>query len=333
MAASDIAGPSTASRKIRRLGIAVVVLIALYSAGWFYVASKIEDFLGSTFNGNGSALVNFRCDGPKTSGFPFQIGFSCDRMTLGDPGRGNVVTAGTFSTAARVYNPGAAVVEIGGPADIMLADGGSIQGRWDELRASFRANLSGLSTLSSRAKALNFQLNSPMLPDTLTFAAKEGELHLRNNAGDLDIATRAADFLLTSAGSELLPKLSTSIELTLAGKGDLLEGVEFDSKAMKGRLTSFKIETPDGIYGEMSGPFTINKDGYISGTFRTKLEKLVLWEQRLRTIFPDAGDTISTLAALLRGLAEGKDEVSVKLKVDDGDISLSFLPLGRIPPI
>ena len=117
------------------------------------------------------------------------------------------------------------------------------------------------------------------------------------------------------------------------GKGHMLEGADFGAKAMTGTLTSFKLEGPGGLYGEMSGPFTVNDEGYISGTFTTRLEKLALWETTLRGVFPDAGDTISAVTTLLQGLAKGKDDVTVKLRVDDGAISLSFLPLGHIPPL
>jgi hypothetical protein len=334
MAASDIAGPSPASRKIRRLGITVAVIVALYSAGWFFVASKIETYLDGMVNHTGPGGLNVQCDKPTTTGFPFLIGFSCDRTAISDKSRGNTLTAGALNVAARIYNPGTAVVELKGPANVALENGGTIEGQWDQLRASFRANFSGLSTFSSDGKALSIKVSSPELVDTLTFAAKDGQLHLRNNSGDLDAAVSAANFSLTdSSNTPLLPLLSTSVELTLAGKGALLEGVPFGSKAMKGKLTSFKIETSDGIYGEMSGPFTVDDEGYISGTFKTKLEKLDLWENRLRGIFPEAGDTISAVAILLKGLAKGKDEVTVKLKVNDGDISLSLLPLGKIPPI
>lgn len=334
MAATDTAGPSPASRKIRRLGIVVVVVVALYSAGWFYVASKIESFLAGAFNQNASGSLNVQCDKLTTSGFPFLIGFSCDRTVVGDIRTGNLISAGAFSATARIYNPGTAVVELKGPADILLEDGASIQASWNLLHASFRANLSGLSTLSSEGKELKFQLNSPALADSLNFTAQSGQLHMRGNSGDLDVAASADDFLLTdSANSELLPKLSTSIELTLAEKGNVLEGARLDPRGMAGKLTSFKIATPDGIYGEMSGPFTIDMDGYVSGTFKTKFEKIDLWEQRLRAIFPDAGDTVSALSALLKGLAKGKDEVTVKIRVNHGDISLSFVPLGKIPPI
>lgn len=334
MAVSDNAGPSPASRKIRRLGIALAVIIALYSAGWFFVASKIETYLGGIVNQAAPGGLNVRCDRPTTSGYPFLIGFSCDRTSIADKNNGNTLTAGAMSAAARIYNPGTAVVELKGPANVALENGDSIEGQWEQLRASFRANFSGLSTFSSDGKALSIKVNSQALVDALTLAAKDGQLHLRNNAGDLDVAVSAADFSLTdSSNAALLPLLSTSVELTLAGKGAVLEGAPFGSKAMKGRLTSFKIATPDGIYGEMSGPFTVNERGYISGTFKTRLEKLGLWENRLRGIFPEAGDTISAVAILLKGLAKGKDEVTVKLKVNDGKISLSLLPLGKIPPI
>lgn len=334
MAANDIAGPSPVSRKIRWLGIAVVVVAGLYSAGWFYVASKIETFLGGVVNQTGPGALNVVCDTLSTSGFPFHIGFSCGRTVVGDQNSGNTVSAGALTAAARIYNPGTAVVELKGPADVALEDGGSIQANWEQLRASFRANFSGLSTFSSEGKALTVKLNSPVLADTLLFSAKDSQLHLRNNSGDLDVAASAADFSLAdSTNAPPLPVLSSSVEFTLADRGTALEGAVFGSKAMKGTLTSFKIETPDGLYGEMSGTFTIDDEGYLSGTFKARLEKLDLWEQTLRGIFPDAGDTISGVATLLKGLAKGKDEVTVNLEVNDGAISLSFLPIGHIPPI
>jgi hypothetical protein len=334
MAAIDIAGPSSASRKIRRLGIGVAVVVALYSAGWYYVASKFEAYLDNVINHGGPGSLNVQCDKLSTGGFPFLIGFSCGKTVVGSAGDGNVLTAGAFSAAARIYNPGTAVVELGGPANASLEDGSSISGKWQKLRASFRANLSGLSTLSTEGKSLTFELTSPQLIEALTFAASDGQLHLRNNDGNLDGALMARDFQLTDgSGVALLPTISTSAELTLIDKGKMLEGVPLGSKKLKGKLTSFKIEGPNGLFGEMSGPFKINEEGYLSGTFKTRLEKLDLWENTLRAIFPEAGDTISGVAIMLRGLAKGGDEVTVKLKVDDGNISLSFLPLGHIPPI
>lgn len=334
MAITATAAPSPAGRKIRRLGIAVVIVVALYSAGWFYVASKFETFLGQFVNRVSPGDVSIQCDKLTTGGFPFLIGFTCDKTSIDDQSTGNRVTAGPFRAAARIYSPGAAIVELEGPANFTLEDGSTITAQWQKLRSSLHAGLSGLRELSLEGDLPSLKVESPNFYAPFDLKVREGEFHTRQNNGDLDLAAIANDFeWVDNSGNAIIPKLSTSADLTVYGKAGLLEGKPLGSKSMKGELRAFKIETPDGMYGEMSGPFTIDEKGYISGTFRTTLEKIDSWDQKLRLIFPEAGDTISGVGALLKGLAKGDDKVTVKLKVDRGNISLSLLPLGKIPPI
>jgi hypothetical protein len=334
LAADTTAASSPAGRKIRRLGIAVAVIVALYSAGWFYVASKFEAFLGQFLNNPHAGAISLQCDRLSTGGFPFLIGFTCDKTAIDNPSTGNRVTAGPFRAAARIYSPGTAIIELEGPASLTLGDGSTLTAQWQKLRSSLHANLRGLSELSLEGDLPSLKVDSPNFYAPFDLKVREGEFHTRQNNGDLDLAAIANDFQwVDEGGNPIIPKLSTSADLTVYGKAALLEGKPLGGKAMKGELRAFKIETSDGIYGEMSGPFTIDDKGYITGTFRTTLEKLDLWEQRLRTIFPEAGDTISGVAALLKGLAKGEDKVTVNLSVNRGNISLSLLPLGKIPPI
>ena len=334
MAIQTIATPSNAGRKIRWLGIAVAVIVALYSAGWFFVASKFETFLGQFVNQASPGNVSVTCGKLATGGFPFLIGFTCDTTEIYNQSSGDKVTAGALRAAARIYYPGTGIVELQGPADIALDDGSELEATWQKLRSSFHASFTGLSELSLEGDVPAIRINAATFGLPFDLKAREAELHARQNNGDLDLAVIANDFeWLDQSGNALLPKLSTSADLMLVGKAAVLQGQPVITRPMKGTLRALKIETPDGLYGEMSGRFNIDEKGYINGTFKTTFEKVDLWDQKLRAIFPDAGDTISGLAALLNGLSKGKDRVTVKLKVDKGRISLSFLPLGRIPPI
>ena len=330
--ALETTGGAPASRKIRRLGIAVVIVVALYSAGWFFVASKFEDFISTHLGGAGP--VDMDCPGLATSGFPFLIGFTCDRTEIGDRTTGNSLTAGALRAAARIYSPGSAVVELDGPANVSLSDGSALTAEWKTMRSSFSVGLSRLKTFSASGDDVVLNVMSAALYDALVARAQHGEFHIRGNGKDLDAAALARNFELGFEGAEpILPTLSTSVQMTIADKAGLLEGRPLIAKAMKGALTSFRIETPDGLFGELSGPFEIDDDGYLSGEFKTKLEKLNLWEKNLLRLFPKAESTISGMAALLRGLAKGGDSVTVNLVVDKGTITLSMVPLGHIPPI
>ncbi|UVC08290.1 DUF2125 domain-containing protein [Rhizobium sp. TH2] len=332
MALDTVRGPSPASRKIRRLGISVAVIVALYSAGWFYVASKIEETVRNFIARPGP--VELACDGLTRTGTPFRIGFACDRTSVKDDATGGMLSTGAIHAVANIYNPGSAIVELDGPADVSLLGGTAITANWSLLRSGFSLGFSGLKTLSNTGENLSLDLFSYAMVEPIVAKAKHGEFHIRGNGADVDVAVLADDFALaTKSGAEILPMLSTSTELTLKDKAELLEGKPLLSKAMTGTLTSFKIATPQGLYGEMSGPFEIDEKGYISGTFKTRLEKLGLWEANLLKLFPKADNTISGMAALFKGLAKGGDTVTVNLVVDKGTITLSMFPLGHIPPL
>ena len=331
MALDTTAGARPASRKIRRLGIAVVIVVALYSAGWFFVASKIETYLKGFLGGSGP--VDIQCPGLATEGFPFLIGFTCQKTEIGNPADGNVVTAGALRAAARIYSPGSAVVELDGPANVSLADGSALLAEWTSMRSSFTVGLSSLKTFSAAGE--NVALNYKTADEALRAKASHGEVHLRGNGNDLEAAMLARNFELGQDGvsQPIVPLLSTSAQLTVDGKAELLEGKPLIGKAMKGQLTSFRIEMADGLYGELSGPYEIDDEGYISGEFKTRFEKLDLWQQHLLKLFPEGENTISGLAALLKGLAKGGQDVTVNLVVKKGTITLSMVPLWRIPPI
>ena len=333
MALETTAGAQPAYRKIRRLTIAVLIVVALYSAGWFFVASKIETYLKGFLGGAGP--VDIECPGLSTGGFPFLIGFTCDKTELGNPANGNVLAAGALRVAARIYSPGSAVVELDGPANISLADGSALTARWSSMRSSVSVGLSSLKTFSASGENVALDYKNANLFSALLAKASHGEVHLRGNGNDLEAAVLARGFELGMEGvaQPLLPLLSTSAQLTVEGKAELLEGKPLVGKAMKGQLTSFRIEMPDGLYGEMSGPYEIDDEGFISGEFKTRFEKIDLWQQHLLDLFPKAEGTVSGLAALLKGLAKGGQDVTVNLVVRKGTITLSMVPLWRIPPI
>ena len=330
MALETAAQAAPASRKIRRLGIAVAIVVALYSAGWFFVASKFETFLRGYLDGTGA--IDIRCPGLSTSGFPFLIGFTCDKTEIADKSTGNALNAGPIRAAARIYSPGSAVVELDGPANVSLSDGSSVAAEWKSMRSSLSAGFSGLKTLSAVGEDVTLNYLSDALYSALIAKASHGEFHLRGNGDDLEAAVLARNFQLGAEGAEpILPTLSTSLQITFDGRAEWLQGRPLAAKPVKGQLTSFRIEMPDGLYGELSGPYEVDDEGYISGQFRTHLEKLDLWERHLLRLFPGAEGTISGMAALLRGLAKD-DKVTVNLVVDRGTITLSMVPIGKIPP-
>lgn len=328
---SATTSPSRATRNIRRLGIAVTIVVTLYAAGWFFVASKIETAVGDFIARPGPVTVT--CENLKRAGTPFRIGFDCTQTSIRDNASGGLVSAGAIRAVAHIFNPGTALVELDGPLNASLLDGGVVTANWSRLRAGFSAGFSGLKTLSISSEGLSADYFDYNLVEPVLAKSNHAEFHLRANGADLETAVLVRELsLATKSGTEILPALSTSAMLTMKDQAGVLEGGSLFLRSTRGELTSFKIEMAGGLYGEMSGAYEIDGDGYISGRFKTTLEKLDLWERHLNALFPDARSTISGMAALLRGLAKN-DKVTVNLVVDKGTITMSMVPIGRIPPL
>ncbi|MDO6964776.1 DUF2125 domain-containing protein [Rhizobium alvei] len=334
MAAPASGATSTASRKIRRLGIGVILVTALYSAGWYYAANRIESTLHDMLGRGGFGSLDIACSNLKTGGFPFLIGFTCDKTAVEEPAMGQTLEAGALNVAARVYNPGTALIELEGPSRLQLEDGSTIEASWKLLRAKIDAGFSGLNSLSLSGNEVKAEAVVAALFQSFSLQAKAAEAHFRTDGDALDSALLLREFQWQETGGEpLLPPLSASVEAVLNERAGLLKGRPPVGKAMTGIITSLKFEMPGGLFGELSGPFSINDAGYMTGTFKTRLEKLGLWEEVLNKAFPEAQSTISGMKAMLQGLASGGDAVDVQLQVTDGLITLSMMPLGHIPPI
>ena len=130
-----------------------------------------------------------------------------------------------------------------------------------------------------------------------------------------------------------LPRLSASADLTLVGKSHVLNGKAYGGKETSGELRALKVDMGQGMYAELSGPFSIDAEGWVSGSLVLYVENLDLWEKTLLTGFPEASGTISGMSEMLRGLTKGRDKVSVNLSIDKGTIMLSLIPIGHIPQI
>lgn len=326
--------PSSASRKIWRLGVAVVLIVVLYSAGWFFVASKIEAELDARIsNPESLGLSELSCDNPTVEGFPFLIGATCARSALTTKS-GLSASAGAARVAARIYAPTSAVAEVDSPGAVTGPDGSTAQATWKMLRAGVSAGLNGLSSLSLTGTDIRSGLRLAQSPVDLDVGAEEGQAHLRRVDRNLELAFLARKLTISSeTGEVLLPEISTSLEMRFDDQADVLAGKPLRLRASSGTITSFKIETGAGLFGELSGDFDIDEDGYLNGKFRVKLDDIDGWKTQLSALFPDAGDSISAVAALLKGLAKGDEDVKVTLRIDRGRISLSMIPLGRIPPL
>lgn len=333
MAASSQSGTA---KKFLWLAIAIVVVIGLYTAGWFYAADRLKQTVLNVISPSQARSVSGECGDIAFKGYPFRIGLFCSKVTVDDSQNGVSASFGELRSAAQVYNPGHIVWELDSPAEIRTSNGLSISAQWANLQSSLVTRLKGIDHSSTLIEGLKATAVSSFTGQTVSFDAARTEIHLRQNGADLDgaISVQDANTAITD-WPQVFPKLSASIDLTVAGKAGLIDGSDPNGlNGAAGELRRIVADIGDGKVMTLTGPFSFDEQGFLSGKFKLEIERLGPWGDSLKQTFPDIASTVNTATKLLKSLAGGKDKVSVDLVVDHGNATVSgFIPLGRIPPI
>jgi len=347
MTAADIAEPSAGSRKIRWLAIGILLFLVVYSGAWFFAANRIETQLPAFLSENKGIGSSAECGGMSVRGFPFRIGLFCDTVRLDDAAHGASASFGALRSAAQVYRPGHAVVELDGPAEIRVSPGLTVSVDWSLLHASVQATLSGLDRTSMTYDQLTGTVILPAthedaaIGDThkLAFAAGHGEAHFRQNGPDLDAALSVDGFDAKVDGApSLLPPLNASADMTFVDRAALMNAGGLKPGALrnsKGEMRNLTLDLGGGMVTTASGPFTIDDKGLISGEFSVTMKNIEGWRQNLVKVFSNEDGTamVNNIANMLTALADGKNEATVKLNVRDGIAFLAFFPIGELPQL
>ncbi|MDF0697753.1 DUF2125 domain-containing protein [Rhizobium sp. MC63] len=338
MAASSRSGSgqSSSGKKFWLLGGGILLAITLYTGGWFYAASALKTTVLKAIAPRDQAGVSGECSDIEFRGYPFRIGLFCSKVDVDDSVNGVSATFGALRSAAQVYAPGHIVWELDSPAEIRTSNGLSISAQWANLQSSLATRLKGIDRSSILIEGLKATAVSSFTGQTVSFDAARTEIHLRQNGADLDgaISVKDANTAITD-WPQVFPKLSASIDVTVAGKAGLIDGSDPNGlNGSAGELRRIVANIGDGKVMTLTGPFSFDEQGLLSGKFKLEIERLEPWGESLKQTFPDIASTVNTATKLLKSLAGGKDKVSVDLIVDHGNATVSgFIPLGRIPPI
>ena len=129
----------------------VVVLAALWTGGWFYVAARAPDAIADWRAREARAGRVFGCGTQSIGGFPFRIEVRCTDPSaeLSDMAPPMALKAADALFAWQVYQPALVIGEFAGP--LALGEPGkpaSLLAHWRLAQASMRASLAGLERVS-----------------------------------------------------------------------------------------------------------------------------------------------------------------------------------------
>ncbi|MDQ6432652.1 DUF2125 domain-containing protein [Mesorhizobium sp. LHD-90] len=315
-------------RRIFWLGVVIAIVAGGYTAGWFWLARKIEAQTLATLARLEERGVKAECINPTARGYPFRIGLYCDRVAFARPAEALTVAAGAFRSAGQIYDPMRLVAELDSPATIS-APGGQIALDWRALRASMRLT----TALPERVSLEGSKLRLGMDERAQLVTADTFEAHMRPNEADLDVAGRFGGLVIDPSlvAGRNVPSLSGEADLSVKdGVALLAERGPLKLRGRSGIVRDLTLQLGDKGALKLSGPFSIDLDGLIDADLKVAISDPKALAVSLSQVFPEQEDKIKQGFA---GLAFFGSKPSLPMRITKGEVTLSFIPLGKIKPV
>ena len=315
----------------------LVVLGAIYTAGWYYLAHELESRVATNIAAFKDRGIDAICENASASGFPLRVGLDCTRVGWIDKAKSLSVTAGAFRSAAQLYDPLRINSRIDGPAAIDIPGIMPLDAKWDGLTTSIRLDrpLPREITVNGR----NVSATKRGGDATPVAVVTDGQLDFRANEPQMDVAVnfnglKIADNLIDN---RTIPELKGAADIQLANGFALLGKPERDLTVLRGQtgtLRKVELSFSDGSGVSVTGPFSVADDGRISGEFQVTLRNPESFAQSIHGIFPEAGGTIGTvLQALAFAPRDANGAPTLPITVKNGKMSVGFISIGRLPSL
>tara|TARA_R110000787_G_scaffold246851_1_gene352595 strand:+ start:85 stop:1095 length:1011 start_codon:yes stop_codon:yes gene_type:complete len=328
---SSANGQSPVSRKFAWLVGAMVTAGLLWTFGWFFFASRIEDQLPATLARIVGPGASADCAEAEVRGYPFRVGLFCETVSYANPAQRIVATSGAFRSAAQFYRPQHVVGEIDGP--FMLDTSGLIlRADWQLMQASVRAVSNGLDRGSIDARNTSVNIDGAGLTQRFALEADRVTAHARQNGPDLDIAVYGENLrntLITGLGAR-----SVTFEATLSDQSSLLQ-VPFAPLRgpFEGELHRVAIEFDETSTLDMAGPVQVSADGRLTANLELTVSNLEQLSELVASLNPESAQLISRFGPMISALdvRPGDDATTLPLTIRNNQVSLGIIPLGELP--
>jgi len=315
-------------RRILWLGVGVVVVIVLYTMGWFWLAGRLEGEARAALDSLGERGIEARCENPKARGYPFRLGLYCDSVAFDQPSEQVSVSAGAFRSTGQIYNPSRLVAELDGPAQVSLPGAGPVALDWDVLRASTRL----AHPLPERVSLQGSALKVAPVGGEQVISAETFEAHMRPNEADLDVALSFAGLTLAPkiVKGRTVPPLSGEADVSVADGVRLLDEGAHGLRGKSGTVRNLTLTVGEAGSLSVSGPIAVDDAGLIDADLEVSLRDPKALAKALAEAFPEVRRQIEQGSA---GLSFLGTQPKLPLKIVKGSATLGFIPLGRIPPL
>lgn len=177
-------------RLIVTLGLIVVVLAAIWSAGWFALAAWADGQVSGVLARIKDRGIEVDCGGRDMVGFPFALKVACGETALAEPGSGAHALLAGLTGGASIFAPRTAQIALASPARVespLLAAPADLS--WNDADVDVAMNLNGPQAVSFDAEDFAAELPMPDLLASVAARSAAGTLAPAEDGGsDADLS-------------------------------------------------------------------------------------------------------------------------------------------------
>ncbi|MEN0002414.1 MAG: DUF2125 domain-containing protein, partial [Pseudomonadota bacterium] len=309
----------TYAGRIKWLAFAIGLVIAVYTGGWFYAARHVSALASVQIADLEATGISIDCPDRLVRGYPFRIGVFCSDFSVDAPREGLLIDGGALRSAAQVYDPRRAVIEIDAPLTVQVGE--------DELVLDYAV---GQAVVEARAAGLR-----SLAAEFTNGSGRSGDLSARwarmtffsrTVDDDLEVALQTVDLVPNDLR---LPPLSADADL-------LIEDASYEMSSLRGkngevRRLTLGLSDDRGVL--VQGPFSVSVDGLLDADLDVRVVDVPGLIADLQASAPRIAAAIDGILQLSTPTGDNGDEAALTVTIREGRARLGIVPLGTIPPL
>ncbi|MBM0583340.1 DUF2125 domain-containing protein [Brucella melitensis] len=333
-------GGKTFRKRTITLVIAVPVFIAAYTAGWFYIADRLEAKARADMARLDAQGVGVQCENLHMGGYPLRINVVCDSISWQRPSEGMAFRAGKFSSGSPLYAPYSLTNALTGPAFIEFPGISPLEVNWSKFTSNTRLARPFPTEIEIAARDVAVGLRTEPTKTEPLSSLEHMNVQIDGSTGMLKLMGRFAGlkFAPSVIGNAKSPELDGVADIDISNAEGLLasdsESVYQRLRGHSGTINQAFVSMPNGAMVSLTGPFSVNEDGLINADLKLTLVNAQSLAQAGQAVFPAQGGNIATVLFALSAMPKDENgNPTMEIAIRKGKASAGFIPLGRLPAL
>ncbi|AIJ68168.1 DUF2125 domain-containing protein [Brucella suis] len=333
-------GGKTFRKRTITLVIAVPVFIAAYTAGWFYIADRLEAKARADMARLDVQGVGVQCENLHMGGYPLRINVVCDSISWQRPSEGMAFRAGKFSSGSPLYAPYSLTNALTGPAFIEFPGISPLEVNWSKFTSNTRLARPFPTEIEIAARDVAVGLRTEPTKTEPLSSLEHMNVQIDGSTGMLKLMGRFAGlkFAPSVIGNAKSPELDGVADIDISDAEGLLasdsESVYQRLRGHSGTINQAFVSMPNGAMVSLTGPFSVNEDGLINADLKLTLVNAQSLAQAGQAVFPAQGGNIATVLFALSAMPKDENgNPTMEIAIRKGKASAGFIPLGRLPAL